>query len=139
MYPIGTRSISNLFHKTEKERSKFSFKVHCALENTRKNRIRGKFTCLIQVLDRFRSRMKSSKYFPSSLFRQTFRKDLRVAFVLSKIADTKLSRNIFFFAVNGDHGVVIFFHGTFALFRFTAYYAELNIVVAILKSQDKSC
>jgi len=37
-HPIGNRSISNLSHKTETEKSKFSFKVHCTPENMHKNR-----------------------------------------------------------------------------------------------------
>lgn len=41
--------------------------------------------------------------------RQTFRKDLWVDFVLSKIADAKLLRNTFSFVVNGDHDIAIFF------------------------------
>lgn len=81
----------------QREKLKFSFKVHCTLKNTYKNK---KFVANSRVLyyklDRFCSRVKSSKYFSSSLSRQTVRKDLRVTFVLSKIAVAKLSQNIFF-------------------------------------------
>lgn len=110
--PKGTCSISNLPHKTDKKNFKFSLKVHYAPRRhaQKQGEIRGKFTCLIpQVLDRFRSRVKSSKYFPSSLSHQTFREDLRVDFVLSKRVDARNFRGASPFSQpTGDHGVMIF-------------------------------